>query len=153
MTQHFSRRNFLRVGVASPVPLLGGCSLFRSRGIVLGPILVRNAHPNPHSVRVELFRDGELLLEETVSVAPQEVERLEATWTSTPEKYRLRYAVHGPDVEFDIQERTITAADRYDADQKCAIPAITLLPNDSPYVIVLNAARTNQTCPTTDTRE
>jgi len=146
MDRRYSRRGLLQVGGLSAVLPLSGCALFQADGIVLGDILVRNGYENRHRVRVELSRDKALLLEETVVVDAKETEQLEATWPTTPGKYSLRYAVSGPDVSLDIEEKTITAADKYDPNQKCAIPAITLLPNNPPYVAVGNAARMGVSC-------
>ena len=150
MDRRCSRREFLQVGGLIAVLPLSGCTLFQADGIVLGDILVRNGYENRHRVRVELSRERELLLEETVVVDAKETEQLEATWPPTPGKYSLRYAVSGPDVNLDIEAKTITAADKYDPNQTCAIPAITLLPNKPPYVAVGNAARMGVSCSKTE---
>lgn len=146
MSRRCSRRNALQLGGVTAVQLLGGCSLFGSEpeGLVLGDILVRNAYLEPHSVRVELSRDGELVREETVTVPGDDGSViLDATWPRTPAVYTLQCAASGPGLpdhtELDIRTTTITAADKQAADQTCAIPAVTLLPNEQLYVHVGNA--------------
>lgn len=144
-----SRRDALKLGGLALLPVLSGCSAPSPgrREIVVGYILVRNGHPPPHTVRVELVRDGTMVMEETVTVAPDSIDVLEATWPTAPAVYELRYAVSGPDVDLDIRTVTITAADEYESGQECAIPAITLLPGETPFVAIGNAARMDRDCP------
>lgn len=104
---------------------------------MLGDILVRSAHPNAHTVRVELERNGELVHEKTVEVDDSAVERIPATWQSTPAVYTLRYVVSGPNEHLDLYTRMLTAEDAYDG-YDCYIVAITMgFPDDDPpYVDV-----------------
>lgn len=155
MSRPRSRRNVLQLGGLTAVQLLGGCSLLDTepQGIALGDILIRNAYSQAHTVRVELSRDGELVREETVTVAGDGGnEILEATWPRTPAVYTLRYAVSGPEVaasaldQMDIRTTTITAADKHAADQTCAIPAVTLLPPNELSVQVGNAETLELDC-------
>ena len=61
-----SRRNFLQGLGTISVTGSAGCSALavdEDNGLVLGAISIRNAHPDAHTVRVELKRDSELVHE------------------------------------------------------------------------------------------
>lgn len=148
-----SRRKFLQLsGVTAASALTAGCTMFESEedGIVLGDILVRNAHPNAHTVRVELERDDELIPEVTVEVdGDSAVERIAAEWPSTPAVYTLQYVVFGPDEEPDIRTRTLTAEDEYRNGYDCHIAAITIGLDDSPPQVMVGNPKnmSSGTCP------
>lgn len=150
MSPH-SRRSLLQSsGAVGLMVFLGGCSALEAdqSGLELGDILVRNAHADAHTVRVELERDDELVVEETVEVAGDGgVETIEATWSRDPAVYTLYYAVTGPDEELNIYTRQITGEDEPD-DAACAVAAITMGtgPGDRPYVTVGSPETLGGTC-------
>jgi hypothetical protein len=147
-----SRRNLLRSLGAVTVAGVTGCSapvVTGDRGLVLGELSVRNAHPDEHTVRVELERDGELVHETTVTVGGDgDVERIGVSWPSTPAVYTLQYVVFGPDEEPDIRTRTLTADDVH-TEGRCAVAVITIgFPDDShPYVTVGTPDSLSGNCP------
>lgn len=151
MEPALSRRSFLTYGGAlSAATLTPGCSALGSgeTGIVLGGITVRNSFDEPHTVRVELQRDDELLLEETVDVAGSGgVETIERSWSSDPGEFTIRYTVRGPGVDLDILTGQATADDRPD-DGSCGIAVIELAPSaPSPGFSVLHPTLAEGNCP------
>lgn len=152
MVRPHSRRSFLQLnGVMAVSVLSTGCSALQTggSGLTLGDISVRNAHPHTHRVRVELVRNDELVREETVTInGDGGVARIEATWSSEPAVYVLRYVVFGPDEEPDIRVRTLTEEDTSNS-HECTVAAISIgFPSDStPYVTVGSAESLGGTCP------
>jgi len=148
-----SRREFLKLSsVTATSALFAGCSAIDGKGdgLVLGSLAVRNAHPDAHTVRVELERAGELVTETTVEVEGDNgVTRIDPTWPSTPAVYTLRYVIVGPDEDPDIRTRTLTSNDAETDGHDCSVAAITMgFPDESrPYVTVGPPESLGGTCP------
>ena len=153
MTLSPSRRNFLRSLSTISVAGLAGCSTLdigEDSGLVLGEISIRNAHPNEHTVRVELKRDSELVHETTVTVGGDGgVERIGVSWPSTPAVYTLQYVVFGPNEEPDIRTQMLTADDKQTKGHDCTVAVITIgFPDEShPYVTVGTPDSLGGNCP------
>lgn len=147
-----SRRSLLRtVGAASLSVPLAGCSVLDDGpdGVVLGDLVVRNATPDPRTVRLELSRDGERVHEGTHTVEGASddvgaVTAVDATWSSDPAVYELTYVVRESE-QLDVVTEPITA-DAVGTDRACAVPTLTVgFPREEG--VVLEVLGTEQYCP------
>ncbi|MWG35984.1 hypothetical protein [Halomarina oriensis] len=154
-----SRRSVLKAsGLVASVPL-AGCSVLDDdpRGVVLSNLVVRNATPEPRTVRLELVRDGELVHEGTHTVDGMDdrvgtVGVVEATWSIDPAVYELTYAVreHEP---LDVRTARIDE-ESLGPDHECAVPTITLgFPEyiDVRFAVLGSDSGTRQYCPAAQT--
>ena len=125
----YSRRSVLRLGSTAFLGSFAGCSVSaigQDPGIAIGDIVLRHYPPDPHTVRLELERDGEIVTEVLhVDLAENQKEIVQATWPAAPAVYRLYTVVEGPlattDDRFDVFVDEFTSEDDQSEGEECSV--------------------------------
>lgn len=122
-----SRRSALRLGGVTLTGALAGCPALGPSpdGLRLGDIVLRHYPPEPHTVRLELEREDELVLEETFELAEGEKRIIQPTWSESPAVYRLYTVVEGrlntTDDVFDLFVNKFTHEDTQSDEGSCSV--------------------------------
>ena len=127
-----SRRSALRLGCAALSGAFAGCSTLKqsSEGLRLGDIVLRHYPPEPHTVRLELERAGEFVLEESYELSEGEKQVIQPAWPRSPAVYRLYTVVEGPldstDDPFDLFTNEFTNEDSRSDGNTCSVVDIQI---------------------------
>lgn len=140
-----SRRSILRLGGTSLVGSFAGCSapnIGQESGIVIGDILIRHYSEKPHTVQIELERDGDSVAKKMYDNLRKEQKKIiKATWPSSPADYRLYTVIEGPlanaNEPFDLFVNKFTEDDIPTDGNKCSVIDIQIEPPSNPGQVVI----------------
>ena len=136
-SEKVTRRSTLQAGGTALLTSLAGCAALSQNeppGVPLGDIAIVHNGDDPHTVRVELERDNELILEKTVEFSETRKEIIQATWSREPAVYTLYTAIQGT---LDDTDDTFNIyVNQFDEpateEDTCSIIRISLVGNPNP---------------------